>query len=183
MAKTSNDSNAINEAIQHAVANGGGTVLVPAGIYRSGSIILASNINLHLEAGAIIRGSHDINDYPAQDKMVDTKDANVHHLIIADKCQNVALTGRGMIDGQGFAFWKPQESPRAWIRHNNPRVSPCVEITDCQDVAIEDVTIHESLAGPCTCAAVIACAFVVCALITIATAPTTTASILMAVAT
>lgn len=138
------DSPAINDAIQEAAACGGGQVVVPSGIYRCGTIFLASNIDLHLEPGAVIQGSHNIADYPAQDQEVDTKDANVHHLIIAHDCKNVSLTGRGVIDGQGFAFWEPQESPRAWIRHRMPRVSPCVEISDCEDVAIEDITLHES---------------------------------------
>ena len=48
------DSPAINAAIETAVKNGGGQVLLPAGTYLSGSIRLKSNIDLHLTAGAVI---------------------------------------------------------------------------------------------------------------------------------
>jgi polygalacturonase len=51
------DSPAINKAIDAAVKAGGGTVLVPAGTYLSGSIHLQSNINLHIDAGATILGA------------------------------------------------------------------------------------------------------------------------------
>ena len=51
------DSPAINRAIEAAAQAGGGTVLVPAGTYLSGSIHLRSNIHLQLEAGAIILGA------------------------------------------------------------------------------------------------------------------------------
>ncbi len=51
------DSPAINRAISAAAQTGGGTVWVPAGRYLSGSIRLTNNINLHLDAGAVILGA------------------------------------------------------------------------------------------------------------------------------
>ena len=51
---TTLDSPAINAAIEAAVSDGGGQVLLPAGTYLSGSIRLKSNIDLHLAAGATI---------------------------------------------------------------------------------------------------------------------------------
>ena len=61
------DTQAIQSAIDQVSSSGGGTVLVPSGVYLTGSIWLKDNVNLHLEAGAVIKGSPDINDYCAAD--------------------------------------------------------------------------------------------------------------------
>ena len=54
---------AIQAAIDRCSQEGGGQVLVPAGHYKMGTIVLRSKVNLHLEKGAILFGSTDINDY------------------------------------------------------------------------------------------------------------------------
>src|SRR4051812_11270836 len=60
---TALDTPAINRAVNAAFSAGGGTVYVPPGVYRSGTIILKSNVTLYLEAGATILGSKNIEDY------------------------------------------------------------------------------------------------------------------------
>ena len=57
------DTKAIQTAIDSLASQGGGTVNVPAGLYLTGSIWLRDNINLHLEAGAVIKGSPYLKDY------------------------------------------------------------------------------------------------------------------------
>ncbi|MFC1454444.1 glycosyl hydrolase family 28-related protein [Verrucomicrobiota bacterium] len=54
----------IQKAIDDCANNGGGTVYFPAGTFISGTLCLKSYVNLHLEAGAILRGSKDLSDYP-----------------------------------------------------------------------------------------------------------------------
>ncbi|HEX9829835.1 MAG TPA: glycosyl hydrolase family 28-related protein, partial [Bacteroidota bacterium] len=63
------DSPAIDRAIEACANAGGGTVFLPAGTYLSGSIHLKSNINLHLDAGAVILGApQEMNAYdPPED--------------------------------------------------------------------------------------------------------------------
>jgi polygalacturonase len=60
--KTVNTS-AINQAIAACAKAGGGTVHVPAGEFRTGTVLLLSNVNLHLDSGAILKGSDDLGDY------------------------------------------------------------------------------------------------------------------------
>lgn len=57
---------AIQTAIDRCSQEGGGQVLVPAGHYKIGTIVLRSRVNLHLEKGAVLFGSTDINDYTPQ---------------------------------------------------------------------------------------------------------------------
>ena len=54
---------AVQNAIEDCERSGGGQVLVPSGSYKIGSIILRSNVNLHLEKGATLYGSKDLKDY------------------------------------------------------------------------------------------------------------------------
>jgi polygalacturonase len=58
------NTKAFAEAINACADAGGGTVLVPAGLWLTGPIIFKSNINLHLKEGAIILFSPDFEDYP-----------------------------------------------------------------------------------------------------------------------
>ena len=94
----------IQQAIDKCAAAGGGTVLVPAGQFLTGTLILRDNINLHLEAGAVLLGSTELKDYPEKTPTFRSyTDVNYvsRSLIYAEKLNNIAITGNGTIDGQG----------------------------------------------------------------------------------
>lgn len=105
------NTDAIARAIAACVAAGGGRVLVPAGDFLTGAVHLQSNVELHLAEGATLRFSTDPAHYP----MVFTRWEgieliNYSPLVYAYKARNVAITGRGTLDGQGSAehwwHWK-----------------------------------------------------------------------------
>lgn len=99
---------AVQNAIDRCTANGGGTVVVPTGNYKIGSIFLKSNVTLQLENGATLFGSTDIKDYtPVVSDYVSLRTGvPTIQLIYADNVSNVAITGQGTIDGRGKAFPK-----------------------------------------------------------------------------
>lgn len=140
-----NDSTVLStEAIQNTVnaaaENGGGEVMVPPGVYLSGTIMLKSNVTLNVMAGARIKGSPNIDDYI---KMTwgHNKDRQPYHLIAAKDVENIAIIGGGTIDGNGPAFWQPHdpaEDPQ-WIMAKKLKVSPLVEIENCRNVRLRDV--------------------------------------------
>ena len=85
----------------------GGTLTVPPGLYRTRSIQLYSNINLHIEAGATLF----FLDDPAKYELVDTEFEGIPGkaympCIFAENAVNVSLTGRGTLDGNGANWWK-----------------------------------------------------------------------------
>ena len=94
---------AINQAIITCSQEGGGTVLVPKGTFYTGPITLKSNVNLHVEEGAILKFSTVQELYfPAVITRWEGLDCyNAHPLIYAYGETNIALTGKGIIDGQG----------------------------------------------------------------------------------
>ena len=102
-----NNSEAFAEAINKVNSEGGGTVEVPRGIWFTGPIVLKSNVNLHLKEGALIIFSSDLNDY----HLVKTSFEGLNTVrnespISATDAENIAITGKGIIDGSGDA-WRP----------------------------------------------------------------------------
>ena len=95
---------AINNAIESAYRNGGGKVIIPAGRFRSGTIFLKDNIELHLSGGAILEASDDYADFPLipPADYRSLKDAGGWSaLIYAEKANHISITGKGTIDGKG----------------------------------------------------------------------------------
>ena len=97
---------AIQSAIDNATELGGGVVLVPKGMWVTGPLVLKDNINLHLEEGALLQFSDNRADYPIVETTWEGQ--------VAYRCQapisavgrtNIALTGKGTIDGSG-QVWK-----------------------------------------------------------------------------
>jgi cysteine-rich repeat protein len=139
------DTKAIQNTVDACYASGGGTVVVPAGIWLTGCIELKSNINLHLEPGAVLLGSTNKDDYKiiVPDFESRTNDLYVNRSIIyAEKAENVSLTGTGIINGSGkhknYSFTHPQ--------NNRPFLARFV---NCSNVTIRDVSMIESANWTC----------------------------------
>ncbi len=97
----------IQKAIDELSQKGGGKLIVPSGTWVTGPINLKSNINLHISKGAILLFSPDINDYPLIKTTYEGQPAERHQSpITAENCTNIAITGKGLIDGNGQA-WRP----------------------------------------------------------------------------
>jgi parallel beta-helix repeat protein len=99
------NTKAINQAISACSAAGGGTIIFPAGQYLSGSIELLKNVTLNLEAGAVIVGSTNLGDYAAETGP--NGEPSRAGLLTARNANNIAITGRGIIEGNGMFFVDP----------------------------------------------------------------------------
>jgi polygalacturonase len=99
------NTEAFKKAIEDVSTKGGGKIVVPRGIWLTGPITFKSNINLHLEDGALLLFSRDFNDYP----LVETSFEGLNTSrcispISANNLENIAITGNGVIDGSGDAW-------------------------------------------------------------------------------
>ncbi|MBI5304381.1 MAG: glycoside hydrolase family 28 protein [Chloroflexi bacterium] len=134
-----NDTRALQSAIDAATKTGG-TVCVPAGKYVTGSIFLRDNITLFLDAGAVLLGSENPADYPIVTMRWEGVTQPTHApLITGDGLRNIAVTGRGTIDGRGAIWWqkhraKTLDAPR-------PRL---ISFANCANVLIEGITLTNS---------------------------------------
>ena len=98
---------AVRKAIAAAAAHGGGTVSFPAGTFLTGPIQLQSHITLYLDAGAVVKFSTDFDDYlpmvPSRWEGIEV--TNFTPLVSARDAEDIAICGRGTLDGQGQAWW------------------------------------------------------------------------------
>ena len=109
---------AIQGEIDAASAAGGGRVTIPAGTWATGSLELKSGVELHLEKGAVLKGSVDPKDYNADDAFPENfhsvgEEWSGGHLVWARAAKDIAITGEGVIDGNGGAFF-PRECQYQW---------------------------------------------------------------------
>jgi polygalacturonase len=102
------DTAAIAKAIETCDKAGGGTVYFPPGKYLTGAIRLKSRVTLEIEAGAVILGSRDPQDYPAVPSPWEDGRREISALIYADGASDITIKGRGVIDGQGEVWWQRQ---------------------------------------------------------------------------
>jgi polygalacturonase len=152
------DSPAINRAIQAASAVGGGTVFVPAGTYLSGSIHLTNNLNLFLDAGAVILGdkwdsaTYDPTEPYALGAYQDGGHSFFHNsLIWGEGLTNVSITGHGMIHGGGLTTWEGKLDEKIGFNQKPPfpanttpvyAANKAIALKLCRNVLIRDVTIY-----------------------------------------
>ena len=101
-------TSAIQQAIDQCSLAGGGRVVVPAGQYKMGSLVLKSHVHLHLELGATLYGSTRLEDYrPMKSDYVSLRtQTTTIQLLYADGVEDVVIDGYGTIDGRGRAFKK-----------------------------------------------------------------------------
>lgn len=99
------NTKAVQQTIDDCAAKGGGTVLVPASTFISGTLHLKSNVELHLESGAVLRGSANLNDYEPHEK--------IHWgLFYTHDAENITISGEGNIDGSGDSFFVMNEAKK-----------------------------------------------------------------------
>ena len=90
----------INKVINRCSREGGGRVVIPAGTWLTGPITLKSNVNLHLEEGAVLLFTSDLKEYPLVRTRWEGMDCyNYQPMIYAYEQENIAITGKGTIDG------------------------------------------------------------------------------------
>jgi len=134
------DTTALQTAIDAAAVRGGGTVHLPAGRYLTGALFFHDSITLNLDSGAVLLGSQNPADYPvAPYRWEGAEQLTYSPLLAGSGLKNIAITGRGTIDGQGGPWWRAfEENTLAYPR---PRL---IGFTDCKDVLIEGVTLTNS---------------------------------------
>nr|WP_238354427.1 glycoside hydrolase family 28 protein [Fulvivirga marina] len=114
------NTSAFTRAIDALVEKGGGKLIVPRGIWLTGPIVFKSNINLHVEQGALIVFSKDKSKYPLIGTSFEGLDTyRCQSPIYGRDLENIAITGKGVIDGSGDA-WRlvkiGKMAPSQWER-------------------------------------------------------------------
>ncbi|MES2648195.1 MAG: glycoside hydrolase family 28 protein [Bacteroidota bacterium] len=161
---------AIAEAISAASAKGGGTIYFPAGKYLTGAIHLKSNITIFIDAGAELHFSDNFDDYlpMVQSRYEGVDVTSFSPLFYAYEVENIAIIGRGLINGHGKKWWDfvegyKAEQPRTkWqymfdtlnrdiLLPDDPRQMkrgflrpPFIQPMYCKNILIEGITVVNS---------------------------------------
>lgn len=123
------NTEAIEAAIQKCNADGGGVVYVPSGTWHTGPVTLLSNVNLHISGNATLLFSTDYELYlpPVLTRWEGMDCYNIHPLVYAIDATNIAITGKGTIDGQASneAWWWMNGNPDYGWREgmNNQKIA------------------------------------------------------------
>jgi polygalacturonase/pectin methylesterase-like acyl-CoA thioesterase len=133
---------AIQKAINECRAQGGGEVVIPRGVFLTGPIVLRSNINLHLQRGAELLMTDQFSKFPLS-----------HHryqnCITALHCDDIAITGRGTINGNGAKWWalykksKPGGAP-SLAADKLPHRPYLIFLGECRHVVVRGVHLKNS---------------------------------------
>ncbi len=143
------NTQAIQQAIDACYDNGGGRVIIPSGQFITGSIMLRSNVELHLMQGATLYGSLYADDYIHMITCMKSYRPNgidrqqYFGLIMADGAENITITGKGIIDGRGalsedFRSYPTSDDGSTWHKPERPRL---IMMYNSRHIKIHDVSI------------------------------------------
>ena len=140
----------IQSAIDGCASKGGGEVIVPRGIFVTGSIFLKQGVNLVIEKDGVLKGSQNTNDYP----WINTRIAGLEMkwpaaLVNAVGLGDVRILGDGVIDGSGERWWREYWDARAketnkvdpHFKIPRPRL---VHLMNCTNVFVGGLTLKDS---------------------------------------
>lgn len=144
------DTEAVQTAINECSENGGGTVFLESGkTYYCASIFLKSNVNLHIEKGAVLKASDDINDYFRPCEQINNPEtALVGNPVVGKpsfvfiygyKADNCSVTGEGTIDANGEAF--TERKSRYYVTGNFYPRPTTVYIENSDHISFKDITL------------------------------------------
>lgn len=146
------NTRAIQAVIDHLAERGGGTVIVPSGVFVSGALFLKPRVDLYLAKGAVLKCTTQMDNFPPRRTRIEGhfEEKFTPALINARDCHGLKITGQGTLDGAGRPiwnlFWKLRNA------HPDPNNFPNIGIArarlalieNCKDVTIEGVTFKDS---------------------------------------
>ena len=123
--------------IDQAGDAGGGAVTVPAGSHVVGPLTLRSHVTLHLQTGAALVATED------RDAFVDRDTGRRRALLHGEGLEGVAITGRGVIDGNGEHWWQWSRDGRRQnlAGYDRPHL---ISLVDCRHLLFRDFTLKDS---------------------------------------
>jgi exo-poly-alpha-galacturonosidase len=134
---------AIQKTIDACTAEGGGIVVIPKGVFLSGSIFLKKNVDLLVEKDGVLKGSVSQIDYPQiYTRWEGTEMKFTAALVNADSLKNIKISGEGMIDGSGDEWVKlirNRDTGRTAVRLGRPRL---IGIQNCSNVEVSGLKLH-----------------------------------------
>lgn len=135
------DTKAIQAAIDHCAAAGGGTVQLSGGTFLSAPIVLKSHITLDIAKGATLLGTTDEQAYA---KITEFRQPGRQSLLSAKNATDIAIVGGGTINGSGQPWWKPIQDARKSHMHLDTVRPRLIVFDHCRHITMAGVTVENS---------------------------------------
>ena len=143
---------AIQNIIDNVEANGGGTIVIPKGVFLTGALFFKPKTKLRLLEGAVLKGSDDIGNYPLIPSRMEGRSIYYYAALInAYHVDSFSITGPGTINGNGLHYWEYFCAYRDSVKKtgrsatnlevHRPRM---LFIWGCNNVIIQNVKLHNS---------------------------------------
>jgi polygalacturonase len=132
------DTEAIQKALDACGKAGGGTVQLTTGVYLSKPIFLKTNTTLQIDEGATLKATDEPADF------INPRKTDLNGFVNASKQTNVAITGKGTINGSGQRWWPAALEAKAAKKPETQKRPRMVIFTGCKDVRVEGVTLTNS---------------------------------------
>lgn len=138
----------LQELIDLAAGQGGGVIVVPAGVYMTGSLFFKQGVNLYVCKGGMLRGSDDPSDYVLKETRIEGETCTYFAgLINGENLKGFTMCGPGSIDGNGMRAWKSFWLRRSWnpkCTNKDEQRPRLVYLSNCKDVIIADLSLQNS---------------------------------------
>ena len=138
----------IQELIDKIHLNGGGCIVIPKGIYKTGALHLKQGVNLFIEEGGTLLGSDDISDYPVCETRIEGETCLYFPALInADSVDRLKIGGKGTIDGNGIKSWQAFWIRRKWnpdCTNKDEQRPRLLYLSGCTNVVISGITMQNS---------------------------------------
>lgn len=138
----------IQNVINLAAQNGGGVIVVPKGTFLSGALFFKQGTHLHLEHGAVLKGSNRIIDFPVCMTRIEGETCRYFPALVnADSTDGFTISGKGTINGNGLDFWQAFWIRRKWnpqCTNKDEQRPRLVYISNSKNVTVQDVRLIDS---------------------------------------
>lgn len=133
------NTGSIQYAIDYISENGGGCLVFYVGRYLTGSLQMKSNVTIQLEEGAVLVAFHSIYDYY---EVNGTK-----ALILGDNIENIGITGKGVIVGNGNAVLKSidEQIKKGYLEETGAQAKPAlINFSRCSNVTLDEIILRDA---------------------------------------
>ena len=138
----------IQSVIDKAAEEGGGVVVIPEGIYKSGALFFRQGTHLYLSRGAVLLGSEFIYDFPVITTRIEGEVCKYFAALInVDQLDGFTLTGPGTIDGNGSPYWRAFRIRRQWnpaCTNKDEQRPRLLHISNSKNIIVADATLQNS---------------------------------------
>lgn len=134
------NTKSIQKTIDNCWQKGGGRVIVPRGIYLTGGIILRSNIEFHVEDGAVLLGSPYMKDYIIRELLSEARYSKYlrYALVFAQGSKNITVSGNGFLNGNAIKGGDLEEfADKGGTVHERPCL---LWFDECENILVKDIT-------------------------------------------